>query len=133
MLERMRRESDRAQGERTGVGRRARDRLLAGAATPSPTLRGRAELQNMILFLADDLRESALAMGGIEAFVMRAQRVLERPELCVDDLHGLVDDPTVLEQMDLLWDSLSSLRKSMSLIHESLRKDGAKDPKAGGA
>ena len=106
----MRRESDRSQGERTGVGRRARDRLLAGAATPSPTLRGRAELQNMILFLADDLRESALAMGGIEAFVMRAQRVLEKPELSVEDLHGLVDERAVLEQMDLLWDSLSSLR-----------------------
>jgi hypothetical protein len=121
----MRRESDRAQGERTGVGRRARDRLLAGASTPSPTLRGRAELQNMILFLADDLRESALAMGGIEAFVMRAQRVLEKPELSVEDLHGLVDERAVLEQMDLLWDSLSSLRKSMSLIQESLRKDAA--------
>jgi hypothetical protein len=126
----MRRESDRAQGERTGVGRRARDRLLAGAATPSPSLRGRAELQNMILFLADDLRESALAMGGIEAFVMRAQRVLEKPELSVEDLHGLVDERAVLEQMDLLWDSLSSLRKSMSLIQESLRKDAAKDTKA---
>ena len=119
----MRRESDRAQGERTGAGRRARDRLLTGAATTSPTLRGRAELQNMILFLADDLRESALAMGGIEAFVMRAQRVLENPELSVDDLRTLVDDPSVLERMDLLWDSLSSLRKSVSLIHETLQKD----------
>ena len=84
----------------------------------------------MILFLADDLRESALAMGGIEAFVMRAQRVLEKPELSVEDLHGLVDERAVLEQMDLLWDSLSSLRKSMSLIQESLRKDATKDPKA---
>jgi len=120
----MRRESDRGQGERTGVGRRARDRLLAGAATPSPTLRGRAELQNMILFLADDLRESALAMGGIEAFIMRAQRVLENPDLGVEDLQTLVDDGSVLERMDLLWDALGSLRKSMSLIHDSLRKDG---------
>ena len=84
----------------------------------------------MILFLADDLRESALAMGGIEAFVMRAQRVLEKPELSVEDLYGLVDERAVLEQMDLLWDSLSSLRKSMSLIQESLRKDPTKDTKA---
>ncbi len=122
----MRRESDRGQGERTGVGRRARDRLLAGATTPSPTLRGRAELQNMILFLADDLRESALAMGGIESFVMRAQRVLEHPDLSVADLEGLVADQDVLERMDLLWDALGSLRKSMSLIHDSLSKGKAK-------
>ena len=77
----------------------------------------------MILFLADDLRESALAMGGIEAFVMRAQKVLEKPELTVADLHGLVDDQGVLERMDLLWDSLNSLRKSMALIHASLKND----------
>jgi len=118
----VRRESDRGQGERTGAGRRARDRLLAGATTPSPTLRGRPELQNMILFLADDLRESALAMGGIEAFVMQAQKVLEKPELSIADLRGLVDDEGVLERLDLLWDALSSLRKSMALIHDSLEK-----------
>jgi hypothetical protein len=75
----------------------------------------------MILFLADDLRESALAMGGIEAFVMRAQRILEKPDLATSDLRVLVDDHEVLERMDLLWDALSSLRKSMSLIHDSLK------------
>jgi hypothetical protein len=123
MLGGMRRESDRGQGERTGVGRRARDRLLAGETMPSPTLRGRAELQNMILFLSDDLRESALAMGGIEAFVMKAQKVLEKPELGVDDLRGLTDDQDVLERMDLLWDALGSLRKSMALIHATLKKE----------
>jgi hypothetical protein len=96
---------------------------MAGTTTPSPTLRGRAELQNMILFLADDLRESALAMGGIEAFVMRAQRVLEKPELSTQDLRALVEDQEVLERMDLLWDALNSLRKSMSLIHASLARD----------
>ena len=125
MLAGMRRESDRGQGERTGVGRRARDRLLAGATTPSPSLRGRAELQNMILFLADDLRESALAMGGIEAFVMKAQKVLENPELSIDDVRGQVDDQDVLERLDLLWDALGSLRKSMALIHASVEKKSA--------
>ena len=38
----------------------------------------------------------------------------------------------MLEQMDLLWDSLSSLRKSMSLIQDSLRKDGASKPAKAG-
>ena len=80
----------------------------------------------MILFLADDLRESALAMGGIESFIMQAQRILEKPDLSTDDLRTLVDDRAVLERLELLWDSLGSLRKSMSLIHESLRKDEQK-------
>ncbi len=119
----MRRESDRGQGERTGVGRRARDRLLSGATTPSPTLSGRAELQNMILFLADDLRESALAMGGIESFVMRAQRALENPELGAEELRALVDDDAVMERMDLLSDALTSLRRSMGLIHTTLKDE----------
>jgi hypothetical protein len=122
MLVRMRRESDRGQGERTGAGRRARDRLLAGATSPSPTLRGRADLQNLILFLADDLRECGLAMGGIEGFVMRAQTVLEKPDLSVEDLHELVDGKGVEERVDLLCDALGSLRKSMRLIHASLAK-----------
>jgi hypothetical protein len=118
----MRRESDRRQGERTGVGRRARDRLMAGAATPSAALAARAELQNMILFLADDLRESAVAVGGIEAFVLRAQQILEKPDLTVEELRGLLDDDQVVERMDLLWDALASLRRSMGLIHDSLRR-----------
>jgi hypothetical protein len=62
-------------------------------------------------------------MGGIEAFVMRAQRVLENPELSIADLRGLVDDQDVLERMDLLWDALTSLRKSMTLIHASVKND----------
>jgi hypothetical protein len=119
----MRRESDRGQGERTGAGRRARDRILAGATVPSAALAARHELQNMILFLADDLRESALAVGGIEAFVLRAQQILEKPDLTPEELRALVEDDGVVERMDLLWDALSSLRRSMGLIHDSLKDD----------
>lgn len=123
MLGSMRRESDRGQGERTGAGRRARDRILAGATVPSAALAARHELQNMILFLADDLRESALAVGGIEAFVLRAQQILEKPDLTPEELRALVEDDGVVERMDLLWDALSSLRRSMGLIHDSLKDD----------
>jgi hypothetical protein len=119
----MRRESDRGQGERTGAGRRARDRILAGATMPSDALRGRHELANLILFLADDLRESALAVGGIEAFVLRAQQILENPALTPAELRALVEDDQVVERMDLLWDALTSLRRSMALIHDNLKID----------
>jgi hypothetical protein len=120
-LDDMRRESDRREGTRTGHGRRARDRILTGETLTSPVLTRRHELANMILFLGDDLRESALAVGGIEAFLLRARQLLEKPDLTPDELRRLVDDDEVVERMDLLWDSLSSLRKSMGLIHNTLK------------
>jgi hypothetical protein len=116
----MRRASDRKEGERTGLGRRARDRVIAAASPQSPVIRGRAELANLILFLGDDLRESALAVGGIEAFLVKAQRALERPELVPDELAALVDDRDVLERFELLADALGSLRRSMKQIVDSL-------------
>src|SRR5215468_1747275 len=114
----MRRESDRREGERTGAGRRARDRMLTGRSEPSPTLADRFDLANLILFLADDLRESALAVGGIEAYLVRAKAVLEKRELAIAELRELVEDGDVLQRFDLLHDALGSLRRSMALIHE---------------
>lgn len=116
----MRRESDRQNGDRTGLGRRARDRILSGQTAPAPILKDRYELQNMILFLGDDLRESALAVGGIEAFLLRAQQVLEKPDLTVDELRELLEDDRVIERMDLLSDAISSLRRSIGIIQSTL-------------
>jgi len=116
----MRRASDHSEGERTGNGRRARDRILSGQTLPSPVIRSRHELRNLVLFLGDDLRECALAVGGIESFLVRAQRVLENPELGAADLRAIVDDRRVIERFELLSDALGSLRRSMALIHDSL-------------
>ena len=117
----MRRDSDRSHGVRTGDGRRARDRLLAGDSTPAPGLRERGELANLVLFLDDDLRESAMAVGGIEAFLLEAQRVLEKPDLAPEELRRLVDDPRVAERIALLEDARASLRRSMGLICDQLK------------
>jgi hypothetical protein len=116
----MRRASDHSEGERTGAGRRARDRILSGETLPSPVIRGRHELENLLLFLADDLRECALAVGGIEAFLLRAQRVLEKRDLEPTELREIVDDRLVVERFELLADALGSLRRSMAVIHDSL-------------
>ena len=89
-------------------------------SNPSPVIRSRHELQNLILFLADDLRECAMAMGGIESFLVRAQRALENPELAARDLRTIVDDKQVIERFDLLSDALGSLRRSMMRIHDTL-------------
>src|SRR5262245_23494586 len=116
----MRRASDHSEGERTGSGRRARDRILSGETLPSPLLRARHDLKNLVLFLADDLRESALAVGGIEAFLVRAQRLLEKPDVSAAELRTCLDDRLVLERFELLADALGSLRRSMAMIHDSL-------------
>jgi hypothetical protein len=116
----MRRASDRKEGERTGAGRRARDRILAGQTSPSAIIRSRRELENLILFLADDLRESAMAVGGIESFLVRAQRALEKPDLTLVELHAIADDREVDERFELLADALGSLRRSMKQIVDSL-------------
>jgi len=116
----MRRDSDRKEGERTGTGRRARDRILAGQTLPSPIIRSRRELENLILFLADDLRESALAVGGIESFLVRVTRALEKPDLSPEELHAIAVDGEVDERFELLADALGSLRRSMKQIVDSL-------------
>ncbi len=117
----MRRASDRKEGERTGAGRRARDYILAGRTDPSPALRARHELENLLLFLSDDLREAALAVGGIESFLFRARSLLEQSEPSPDELRRLVEDREVVERFDLLSDALGSLRRSMALIHDKLK------------
>jgi hypothetical protein len=95
--------------------------MISGQTLPAAAIRSRYELRNLILFLADDLRESALAVGGIEAFLLRAQRVLEKPDLTADELAAVADDRQVMERFELLSDALASLRRSMAMIHESLK------------
>ena len=119
----MRRASDRQEGERTGTGRRARDRILAGQTQASPVIRSRHDLENLILFLGDDLRESALAVGGIEAYLVRAQAALERTDLVPQELRALADDGEVVERFELLADALGSLRRSIGQIVDSLESE----------
>lgn len=117
----MRRASDHRHGQRTGGGRRARDRILAGQTAPSPVLSQRYDLQNLVLFLGDDLRESAMAMGGIEAFLLHARVLLEKTDLTHGDLEILLAKDDVAARIDLLSDALSSLRRSVGLIHDRLK------------
>ena len=96
-------------------------RMLAGQTALSPQIQERYDLQNLILFLGDDLRESALAVSGIEAFLLDAQRALENPDVSLADLRRIVDEPDVVSRIELLSDALGSLRRSIGLIHRALR------------
>jgi hypothetical protein len=119
MLVVMRRASDIGEGERTGEGRRARDRLLEGRAAAVPDsvpAERRGELQNVMLFVGDDLRESALAVGGIETFLVHAQRLLERPDVSADELAALVEDGDLDRRLQALDDAVTALRRSVSAL-----------------
>ena len=87
----MRRNSDHSEGERTGTGRRARDRILSGGTLPSPVITARHELANLVLFLSDDLRA-----------IVDDRRVVERFDLLADALASL------RKSMARIHDSLES-------------------------
>ena len=101
-------------------GRRLRDRLVDRDVTANPRLH-RYDLQNLMLFVDDDLRETALALGGIETFLSRALALLENAELTPDELAELAHDAQVLDRLDYLGETLSSLRRRMGLIAHTLK------------
>jgi hypothetical protein len=119
----MRRDCDTREGDRTGAGRRARDRLLAGEVASLPArlpAASRSELANLLLFVADDLRESALAVGGIESFLVAAQRVLHSDELSAARLAQLLDADDLEQRLAALDDAVTALRRSIANLRERL-------------
>src|SRR5438046_194609 len=86
-------------------GRRMRDRMVEREGTANPRLR-RYELQYLLLFVDDDLRETALALGGIESFLAHALALLERADVAPGELAALADDGEVLDKLDSLGDTL---------------------------
>lgn len=97
-----------------GRRRRLRDRLEA-EGLHSSALSGHAELRNALLLCDDDMRQTAQALGGIEAFVMAALRVLEKHDVTREDVMDLLRED-VQEKLDSLADSLNGLRRSLRTI-----------------
>jgi len=115
----MRRESDISDGKRTGVGRRTRDKILAGEVRPLPTSvppERRSAVQNRMHFLADELRESALAAAAIEAFLVRVHRMLERPDVGPQQLAELLAGCDLDDRIGALDDALCALRRSLQSV-----------------
>jgi hypothetical protein len=123
MLEGMRRDSDVREGGRTGVGRRARDRLLTGDVQDLPDAvpaAARGEIGNLMLFVSDDLRQAGLAVGGLEAFLLAVQQYLDADEptpAALEALLGGCDTDAHLQQLD---DTLYALRRSMLALYARL-------------
>jgi hypothetical protein len=100
--------------------RRLRDQLASRPGTLSGALAGRPDLQNHLLLVDDDLRETALALGGIERFLAHALSLIEKPDLTREELAVLAGDDGVLDQIDTLSENLANLRRRMVQIASSL-------------
>lgn len=111
--------TDNADRRISGRRARARDRLMDRANQdypPNPALANLRDVENLLLFIDDDLRETALAMERIEKYLLSTLGVLDGTSLDRDDIYSLATDPSVLEQVDLLNETLESLRRRMARL-----------------
>lgn len=76
---------------------------------------------NLLLFIDDDLRETALAMERIETYLVSTLAMLEQRRLTRAQVHGLATDTTVLEHVDMLNETIESLRRRMARLAANLK------------
>ncbi|MCA9682492.1 MAG: hypothetical protein KC457_09880 [Myxococcales bacterium] len=103
----------------SGHRARARDRLMDRASQPyepNPALSKVNHVENLLMFIDDDLRETALSMERIERYLVSTLDMLEGDRLDRRQIHGLATDISVLDQVDLLNESLESLRRRMARL-----------------
>ena len=89
--------------------------------TRTAALDGLDQVENLLLFIDDDLRETALAISNIEAYLISTLAMLEREQLTRAQVHQLANDSDILEHVDLLNETLESLRRRMSRLARNLR------------
>ncbi len=99
--------------------RRLRDRLL-DHDTDNERLVDQHTLTNHLLLFDDDVRETAAALGDIEAHLARALNVLERNDLTRRDLERLAEDIEAESKIAALDDTLASLRHRLHVIADKL-------------
>ena len=113
--------------ERRGSGRRARarDRLMDRATRsypPNAALLGVDDLETMLLFVDDDLRETGLAMCRIEDYLVRTLGLLEQPQLRRAEVQAIAGDQDVLEHLDQLNETVESLRRRLAKLAGRMRR-----------
>jgi hypothetical protein len=113
-------ESDAGSDRRiSGRRARARDRLMDRANqsyVPNPSLAQLERVENLLLFIDDDLRESALSMERIERYLVATLDMLEGDRLDATEVDALATNEDVLDQIDLLNESLESLRRRVARL-----------------
>lgn len=100
--------------------RRLRDRLVEHE-TQTPKLTRRSDSSTLLLLIDDDLRETALAMSGIDGFLAEALRLLDSDEVQPHQLLRLCANDQVMERMDTLADTLATLRRRFGALAATIR------------
>lgn len=116
---------EKAENRRASGGRaRARDRLMDRATRTYPEsepIRRARGVENLMLFIDDDLRETALALGNVENYLVGILRLLEAPRLAREEVHAVAADTQVLDHVDMLVETLETLRRRLAKLSASLR------------
>lgn len=117
---------DAAPAERRNSGGRARvrDRLMDRATRDYPrndAIGGGLQVENLLLFIDDDLRETALSLTQIESYLVQTLGLLEAREITKREVHALASNAEVLDHLDSLHETLESLRRRLSRLAAGLR------------
>jgi len=117
--------TDDGDDRRQSGGRaRARDRLMDRATRTyavSETLSHARGVENLVLFIDDDLRETGLALGSVETYLVGILKLLEAPKMTREEVHALAADTQVLDHVDMLVETLETLRRRLAKLASSLR------------
>jgi len=87
---------------------------------PNAALAPVRNIENLLLFVDDDLRETALALTRIEDFLGRTLEMLETKDLRREHVQALATDLAVLDHVDRLNETLESLRRRLSKLCASM-------------
>ncbi|MEM6294243.1 MAG: hypothetical protein AAGA54_23400 [Myxococcota bacterium] len=89
---------------------------------PNAALRGVDNIGNLMLFVDDDLRETALAITRIEGYLTRTLSALESPDLRREHVMALASDMDVLDHLDQLNETLESLRRRLARLSGEMKR-----------
>ncbi|MDY0004342.1 MAG: hypothetical protein RBU30_23780 [Polyangia bacterium] len=101
--------------------RRLRDRLEDREGTDNDRLCSKHALANHLLLFDDELRETAMALGGIESYLSRALKAMESRDLSSGVLESLAADPEVESRLAELDETLASLKRRLRIMATQLR------------
>ena len=108
----------------SGKRARARDRLMDRATrsyAKTSTLHEAENVENLVLFIDDDLRETAMSIQRIESYLVDTLSLLEQEEVSRAQVSAHVGDQKILDHVDQLNETLESLRRRMARLAASLR------------
>jgi hypothetical protein len=116
--------SEAHERRRSGRRARARDRLLDRGVQPTrvgDALERVRDIENLLLFIDDDIRETALAMQRIEEYLAKTMQTLDHPGVQREHVIALAGDKRVLDHLDRLGETLESLRRRLARLSSSMK------------